>query len=357
MRLSFLAPKPKESNKKEIRMDRRTILAGATALAAALLASQGVTHAQQLRKPFRVGALFNGAAVVEGKPNPVLEGLRHGLAQLGYVEGADVIFDARFAEGVLERLPELAVELVGKGVDVIVSYGGPATNAARKATTTVPIVASIVADPVAIGVAATLERPGGNITGATNNDPELPSRQFDILKSLIPRLERVAILSDSDIPGVDANGLAPIERANVTAARAAGLIPQLLKVRGPKPDLEAAFDAMYSDRAQALVALEVPAPLAERKRVAALATERRLPTMFWGGAEDSGGLLSYGTSVSANFPRLPAIIDRIFKGAKPADTPFEVVSRRQLAINLRTARELGLTIPPDLLKRADRVIE
>ncbi|WP_231942747.1 ABC transporter substrate-binding protein [Cupriavidus taiwanensis] len=322
-----------------------------------MLAGQGVTHAQKLSKPFRVGALFNGTAVVAGKPNPVLEGLRHGLAQLGYVEGADVIYDARFAEGMLERLPELAVELVGKGVDVIATYGGLATNAARKATTTVPIVASIVADPVAIGVAATLERPGGNITGATNNDPELPSRQFEILLSVIPRLERVAILSDSDIPGIDTNGLAPIERANVAAARTAGMIPQVLKLRGPNPDLEGAFDAMRTGRAQALVALEVPSPLAERKRIAAFATKRLLPTMFWGAAEDSGGLLSYGTSVSANFPRLPAIIDLIFKGAKPADTPFEVVSRRELAINLKTDRELGLTIPPELLKRANRVIE
>lgn len=188
-------------------MDRRTILAGAVASVAALLASQGVTHAQQLRKPFRVGALFNGLAVVDGKPNPVIEELRHGLAQLGYIEGRDVTYDARFAEGMLERLPELAVDLVVEGVDVIAAYGGPATNAARKATKTVPIVASIVADPVAIGLAATLDRPGGNITGATNHDPELPSRQFDILKALIPRLERVAVLSDSDIPGVDASVL------------------------------------------------------------------------------------------------------------------------------------------------------
>ncbi|CAN7145210.1 ABC transporter substrate-binding protein [Cupriavidus necator] len=334
-------------------MDRRTILAGA----AVLLVSRGVTYAQQLRKPFRVGALINGAGIVDGKPNPAFEGLRHGLAQLGYVEGTDVIYEGRFAENRLERLPELAIELVNQGVDVIATYGGPSTNAARKATTTIPIVASIVADPVAIGVAATLERPGGNITGATNNDPELPSRQLDILKALIPRLERVAVLSDSDIPGADASGLAPIERANVAAAHAAGVTPQLLKVRGPKPDLEAAFNAMESGRAQALIVLEVPAPLAERKRIATLATSRRLPTMFWGGADDSGGLLSYGTSVAKNFPRLPVIIDRILKGAKPADTPFEVVSRRELAINLRTARELGLTIPPELLKRADRVIE
>jgi putative ABC transport system substrate-binding protein len=180
-----------------------------------------------------------------------------------------------------------------------------------------------------------------------------------MLKALIPRLERVAFLSDSDIPGADASGFAPIERTNVAAARKAGLTSQVLKIRGPKPDLAAAFDVMHSDRAQALVVLEVPATLPARKDIAAMATKRRLPTMFWGGieAEDSGGLLSYGTSVTGNFPRLPAIVDRIFKGANPADTPFEVVSRRELAINLRTARELGMVIPPDLLKKADRVIE
>jgi putative ABC transport system substrate-binding protein len=299
----------------------------------------------------------NGGANVDGKPNPAFEGLRKDMAQLGYVEGTNVIYEARFPEGQLERLPGFATELVAMGIDVIATFGGPSTNAARKATTTVPIVASLVADPVAIGVAKTLERPGGNITGATNNDPELASRQLDMLKALLPKLARVAILSDSDIPGADASGLAPIERANVVAARATGLTPQVLKVRGPKPDLETAFKAMVSERAEALVVLEVPATIADRKRIAALAAQHRLPTMFWGGASDSGGLLSYGTSVTANFPRLPIIIDKILKGAKPADTPFEVVSQRELAINLKTARELGVTIPAELLKRADRVIE
>lgn len=236
------------------------------------------------------------------------------------------------------------------------TFGGPSTNAARKATTTIPIVAALVADPVAIGVAKTLDRPGGNITGATNNDPELPGRQLDMLKTLYPKLKRVAILSDSDIPGADASGLAPIERTNVAAARAAGLTPQVLKVRGPQPDLEAAFRDMTSARAEALVVLEVPATIADRKRIAAMATQHRLPTMFWGGASDAGGLLSYGTSFNADFPHLPIIIDKILKGAKPADTPFEVVSQRELAVNLKTARDLKVTVPAELLKRADHVI-
>jgi putative ABC transport system substrate-binding protein len=151
--------------------------------------------------------------------------------------------------------------------------------------------------------------------------------------------------------------LAPIERANVAAARAAGLTPQVLKVRGPNPDLETAFKSMVSERAEAVVVLEVPATIADRKHIAELAAQHRLPTMFWGGASDSGGLLSYGTSFTADFPRVPNIIDKILKGANPADTPFEVVSQRQLAINLKTARGLGLAIPAELLKRADRVIE
>jgi putative ABC transport system substrate-binding protein len=318
---------------------------------------QNVAHAQEASKVYRVGVLVNGAATVDGKPNPQLEGLRKGLTQLGYVEGTHVAYEARFPEGQLERLPGYAEELVAKGVDVIAAFGGPATNAARKATTTVPIVAAIVADPVAIGVAKTLERPGGNITGATNNDPELAGRQMDILKTLLPKLSRVAILSDSDIPGADASGLAPIERANVAAARAAGLTVQVLKVRGPKPDLETVFKAMVSEGTEALVVLEVPAVIITRKRVAELAAQHRMPTMFWGGASDSGCLLSYGTNVTANIPRMPIIIDRIFKGAKPAETPFEVVQQRELAINLKTARELGLAIPPELLKLADRIIE
>jgi putative ABC transport system substrate-binding protein len=338
-------------------MERRTILVGVAGLAVGLALPLGTSYAQQTGKVYRVGVLVNGGANDDGKPNLAVEGLRKDMAQLGYVEGSNVIYELRFPEGQLERLPGFATELVAKGVDVIATFGGPSTNAARKATTTVPIVAALVADPVAIGVAKTLERPGGNITGATNNDPELASRQLDMLKTLLPKLARVAILSDSDIPGADASGLAPIERANAAAARTAGLTPQVLKVRGPNPDLETAFKAMASEGAEALVVLEVPATIADRKRIAELAAKQRLPTMFWGGASDSGGLASYGTPFTADFPRLPAIIDKILKGAKPADTPFEVVSRRELAINQRTAHELGIAIPAELLKTADHVIE
>jgi len=336
-------------------MHRRTLLTHAAAATLAL--TRGVAHAQPAGKVYRVGALFNQGAVVNGKPALQFGGLKDGLARLGYVDGTGVIYEPRFAEGQLERLPGFAAELVDLGVDVLVAFGGPPTAAARKATTTIPIVVALVADPVAIGVAATLARPGGNITGVTNDDPELAARQMALLKELFPNLARVAILSDSQIPGADATGLAPIERANVAAARAAGLVPQVLKVRGPKPDLDGAFDAMAKEGAQALVVLEVPAVFNIPRAVATLAAARRMPTMLWGGQGGADALVSYGTDFVSTYPSVAVFVDKVLKGAKPADTPFEVVSRRELAINLKVARDLGLAVPADLLQRAARVIE
>ena len=317
----------------------------------------GAAHAQQGSKPYRVGILVNQGATVNGKPNPQVETLRAGMAQLGYVEGTNVIYEPRYPEGKLERLPGFAAELVAASVDVIVSYGGPPTNAARKATSTIPIVVALVADPVAIGVAATLARPGGNITGVTNHDTELAPQHMALLKEMLPKLARITILSDPNIPGADASGLAPIERANAAAARAAGLAPQVLKVSSPNPDLEGAFKAMASENSEAVVVLEVPSVFTIAKRVAEMGAARRMPTMVWGGQGEAGALMSFGTSFTATYPRVPIYVDRVLKGAKPADTAFEVVSKRELVINLRTAREVGLTVPPELLKRADRVIE
>lgn len=300
----------------------------------------------------RIGVLLNRT-----NPSPETESLRAGMAQLGYVEGTNVIYDIRAAEGQLDRLPGFAAELVANGVDILVTYGGPPTNSARHATSTIPIVFALVADPVGIGVAATLERPGANLTGVTNNDPEVPGRQMALLKEMMPKLARVAILADSDTPGADASGLNPGQRANVAAARAVGLTPQIVKVRGPKPDFDAAFQAMASEGAEALVVMEVPAVFTMAKTVAALATARRLPTMLWGGQGDAGGLMAYGTSYTATYPRVPVYVDRILNGARPAELAIEVYAKHQLVINLKTARELGVTVPAGLLKRADRVIE
>jgi putative tryptophan/tyrosine transport system substrate-binding protein len=306
---------------------------------------------KQIGKVYKVGVLVNRGPAGE------FESLRTGLAQLGYVEGSNTVFEPRFPEGQLDRLPGFAAELVGLGVDVIVAYGGPPTNAARKATTTIPIVFSLVADPVAIGVATTLERPGGNLSGVTNHDPELASRHMALLKEALPGLTRVAIFGDADIPGADASGLAPIERMTAAAARAAGLQPQVLKLRGPEPDLDGAFKAMSKEGAEALVVLEVPAYFWIPKTVATMATAQRIPSMFWGGQSDAGGLMSYGTSFVSTFAQVPKFVDKILKGSKPAEMAIEVISKRELAINLTTARELGVAIPAELLERADHIVE
>ena len=331
---------------------RLTLLILAALAASMAVGTAQAQQAQQAVKVYRVGVLVNRASV-----GLETETLRAGLTQLGLVEGTNVVYEIRAAEGQLDRLPGFAAELVSKGVDVIVSYGGPPTNAARKATTTIPIVFALVADPLAIGVAESLVRPGGNLTGVTNNDPELPVRHMALLKELMPNLTRVAFFSDADIPGADASGWAPIDRSNAAAARAAGFTPQVLKLRGPKPDFDAAFKTMASEGAQALVALEVPSVFSISKNVAELATARRIPTMLWGGQADAGALMSYGTSYTATFGRVPVYVERILKGAKPAETAIEVFAEHQLVVNLKTARELGVTIPPELLKRADRVIE
>jgi len=304
----------------------------------------------QRSRLWRIGFMTND---VRG---PNFDRLRDGFAGLGYVEGQNVVFEPRFAEHQLDRHPSFAAELVRLDVDLIMTFGGPATAAARKATATIPIVFLLVADPVAIGVAASLERPGSNATGVTNHDPEQATNQFALLKEVFPEVTRVAILSDADIPGADASGLAPIERVNEDAARAHGLQPQVFKVRGPNPDLEDVFAAMEKERAEALLMLEVPAPMLLRKRVAELACGRRLPTIFPGSVADAGGLITYGTSVFDGLPYLPAIADKVLRGAKPADLPIEVISRRVLVINVAIARAIGVTIPPRVLQRADNII-
>ena len=314
----------------------------------------GTTQAQQAQpaaKVYRVGALFNRV------PGPDFDVLKKELARLGYLEGTNIVFEPRFAEGKLDRLPGFAAELVAMNVDVIATYGGPPTNAARKATTTIPIVAALVADPVAIGAAATLARPGGNVTGITNHDPLRATRQLTILKEVFPKLARVAFLSDADIPGADASGFAPLERDNIAAAAALNIRPQTLKLRGPTPDLAVALDSVVSEKADVLLVMEVPVTILTRGRIVELATARRIPTMFWGGASDAGVLMSYGTTIADTYPRMPLVVDKILTGAKPADTPFEVITRQALLINQKVARELGVTIPPEVLKRADPVIE
>ncbi|WP_177142964.1 ABC transporter substrate-binding protein [Variovorax sp. YR216] len=297
--------------------------------------------------------------LINGGPGvtPAMTAVRRGFEQLGYREGADIAYESRFAEGKLDRLPALAQELAARKVDVIVTFGGPSTSAAIRATKQIPIVFAIVADPVAVGFVDSLERPGGNATGITSNDPQQAGQQMELMRMLIPGLRRLAILSDADIPGADASGLAPIERGNANAAKAMGIETRVLKVRLPDPDLEASFDAMEAASAQGLLILEVPVGMVHRKRIAELAASRRLPTLFSAGSADAGGVLSYGTKVDDTWPRVPVYVDRILKGAKPGDLSVEVVTTRDLVVNLKTAREIGIAVPPDLVKMATRTVE
>jgi putative ABC transport system substrate-binding protein len=313
----------------------------------------GPSYAQQPTKTPRIGILMNGTAA----NNAAMEVVRTGFARLGYIEEKNAIFEPRYAEGKLDRLPALAAELVGLNVDVIATFGGPASSAAHRATKSIPIVFAIVADPVAVGFVASLDRPGGNATGITNNDPQQARLQLELLRSLRPGLSRVAILSDQDIPGADASGLAPIERDNMSAAKSLGLEPKLLKVRGPTPDLDTTFKTMMDQGAEALLILEVPVTLSHRKRIGELAAANRLPSMFSAGSSDAGGILSFGTNVADTWPHVPIFVDRIVKGAKPSEMPVEVVTKRELVVNLKVARELGVIVPSELQGRADRLID
>ncbi|WP_187640049.1 ABC transporter substrate-binding protein [Bosea sp. F3-2] len=303
--------------------------------------------------------------LVNGGPGAFHEAWRRTFAQdcaqLGLIEGRDFTVEPRFAEGQLGRLPELATEHVRQGVDVIVALGGPAANAARRATPTIPVIFAIVTDPVALGLAETAQRPGRNATGITSLDPRQAEAQMRLLKDVFPGMERVAALSDQTIPGADASGLAPIDRANKAAAEALGLRPQIVKLpaptaAAPDPDFDAAFAAMVRDSAQAVVVFDTPLNFSHGKRLADLAVTHRLPTMFAGGMSAVGGLITYGTSVADTWRRLPAFIDRIFKGTPPGEIPVEFITRRELIFNLKVAQSIGVTIPPELLARADQVI-
>ncbi len=292
--------------------------------------------------------------IIPSGPGPSYDVLRKGFAALGYVEGQSINLEARFGYGQSERLREFAAELVKLEVDVIVGPGLVGVGTAREFTKTIPIVFSAAPDPVALGYVASLGQPGGNITGITSFDPGQASEQIRILKQLIPRLGRIAVISDIDIPRVE--GRNPMETPLAEATHAAGIEIQWLKLKGPKPDLAAAIQSAMEHRAEAVLVLEVPIPLLHLNSIVELATKARLPTIvpaFW----PSDALIKYGTSILNATPRIPHVVDKILKGAKPADLPIEVVSKREFVINLKTAKQIGVTIPEELIKRADRVVD
>jgi putative ABC transport system substrate-binding protein len=309
-----------------------------------------LAQAQQPAKVPRVGYL-SSATPTPGTPLPALQAFQQRLGDLGYVEGRNIIVEYRWPEGRLDRLPELAAELVGLKVDVICVVGGVGAVAAKNATTTIPVVFAVVVDPVAGGLVANLERPGGNVTGSSTFDPQgLYRRQLELLKEVIPGLARVTLLGDQGTRGASI-------KAAEDQARGVGLKPQVLRPGGPNPDLEGVFEAATKARADAMLILENPLTATHRRRIAELATKHRLPTLFPREHVDAGGLIAYGPSLAEAARLMAAYMDKILKGAKPGDLPVDLVTRRELIINLKTAREIGVTIPADVLKRADQVIQ
>jgi putative ABC transport system substrate-binding protein len=306
-------------------------------------------EAQQTGEIPRIGVLCPSSPSAAA---PNLDAFRQGLRELGYAEGESIVIEVRCAEGKLDRLPALAAVLVSLKVDVIVVAGGTAPSvAAKEATTTIPIVLTYVGDPVARGLIASFARPGGNITGLTSVSPELVGKRLELIKESVPRLSRVAVLWDPASRGSTAN----FKEAEA-AARSFGLQVQSLKVRS-LPELESAFKTATMGQADALIVMESVLIGTHRSRIVELARNSRLPTMVGQGiGVVAGGLMYYGPDYPDLHRRAATYVDKIIKGANPTDLPVERPRKFELLINLKTAKQIGLTIPPNVLARADRVI-
>ncbi len=317
-------------------------------LTTALLSIAPFVDAQQAGKVNRIGFLRTAAP-----PESYLEAFRQGLKELGYVEGKNIAFEYRWAEGKTDQLPELAAELVRLKVDVIVTDGTPPAQAARKASSAIPIVTASSGDPVGTGLIASLARPGGNITGLTSINAELGGKALELLKEIVPRLTHVAILGAEDTP------VHKLFLKNTEApARALGLKLIPLLFRGPE-DYESAFRTATKERANAILVRGVPfTSSAHRKRLVDLATKNRLPAIYeTRDLVDTGGLISYGADRVDMYRRVATYVDKILKGAKLANLPVEQPTKFELVINLKAAKQIGLTIPPNVLARADKVIK
>jgi putative ABC transport system substrate-binding protein len=321
------------------------------ALGAGALAVPLASFAQkQPTKVYRIGFLFVGNPAAAAH---FLEAFRQGLRELGYVEGKTFVLEVRYSEGRFERLPELARELVGLKVDVIVTPNDVAIAAVKRETQTIPIVMATSTDPVGTGFVASLARPGGNVTGLSSISPELSGKRLELLREVVPGLSRVAFLWNPDVRGA-------LLDYKETEGAARSLRLQLQSVEVPRAeDLDRAFSAITNQRAQALVLpAGNPVAFANAGQIASFAQRNRLPSIY---AQmeyvDAGGLMSYGPSTPEMYRRAAIYVDKILKGAKPADLPVEQPTRFELVINLKTAKALGITIPQSILARADKVIE
>jgi len=304
-------------------------------------------QAQQPKKITRIGWLADNLPY--GQKSRI-EVFRQALRELGYTEGRDVIIEARYNQGKLDQLPELAAELVRLDVDLIVSIGTQASQAAQASTKTIPIVAT-GGDLVTSGLVASLAHPGGNVTGLANLTFELAPKRLELLKETVPNLSHVAVLWSPDTRN-SAQGLPETE----AAARSFGIKVQSINVKGPD-NLQRAFSVMRKEPVGAFILLRSPLILSQLKRIVEFEAQNRLPAMYDDRAfPEGGGLMSYGTLLDDLDRRLAIYVDKIIKGAKPSDLPVEQPTKFELVINLKTAKQIGLTIPPNVLARADRVI-
>jgi putative tryptophan/tyrosine transport system substrate-binding protein len=313
--------------------------------AIALILTPPPSDAQHAGKMYRITILAN-------ESSSAIDGLRHGLRELGYLEGRDVSFDYVFAGPRSERFPALAAEVVRQKPHFIVTWGTPAALAAKKATETIPIVMGAVGDPISVGIVTSLARPGGNITGLSSLAIDLEGKRLEPLKELIPQVSRVAVLWNRENPAQVASS-----QTAIAAAQKLGVKLFFVSVT-EGPGLEAAFDRVSQQKADGLLVTAEPSLIAQGGKIAAFALKSRLPAVYsYPEHGQAGGLLTYATSYYDLFRRAATYVDRIVKGAKPGDLPIEQPTKFDLIINLRTVKALGLAIPQSILVRADRVIE
>jgi len=326
---------------------RKTAL-GSILFAGALLAVAVTAEAQQPAKIRRIGYLANSRSAGVAR----YDAFRQGLREFGYVEGKTIVIERRYAEGKQDRLSALVAELVRLKVDVIVTGSPSATRSAKQATSTIPIVMLADDDPVGSGFVASLARPGRNVTGLATLSPELSGKQLELLREIAPQLSRVAVLGNATQPG-NPQALREIN----LAADSFGVQLQYLEVQDPK-DIESAFQAASKERADAVLVVSTTALYLHRKQLADLAVKSRLPTIY-GRPEyvEDGGLVYYGPSYNDLVRRAASYVNKILKGAKPGDLPIEQPTKFELIINLKAAKQIGLTIPPNVLARADKVIK
>jgi len=328
-------------------IDRRAFI---TIVSGSILAPPLAAEAQPAGRVYRVGIL--GEAASDPSEARLWQAFRSGMRERGWIEGQNILIESRWAEGNSARLPQLAADLVRLKVDLIVTRGSIYTQGARTATSSIPIVFTMHADPEKTGHVASLARPGGNITGLSIQMTDLNVKGLEILISAVPKAKRIAVLGSPDMPSY-----APSVKALQEAARSFQLQLWTVVAR-TGADLENAFSAIAREHAQAVVVLGFGPYMAARQRIAELALRYRLPTFFsWRDHVEAGGLMSYGPDLADLLRRAAIYVDKILRGAKPADLPVEQPTKFELVINLKTAKALGLTIPPSVLGRADQVIE